>query len=116
MRWSSKLRDKGVYWPPGVSTGGGQLTYGDAVEIDCMLEDYLDEVNLSSKNDPKWVPKSIISTIYPIVEQGYFWHGRFRDLKDRDNPLKNKNNARIEVVHTHPNLHPNKPRLFMGFV
>lgn len=117
MNFEHKFMDFAVYWPPGTPGKGGQLSFGDAVEIRCFWEGNVGETPIQAKRQDGtlWTPKSIVSSDFRMEEQGYLWHGRFRDLKDKDDPRKNKDSAKIEVVADYRNKR-NTSVLYTGYV
>lgn len=87
MNIKRKLNQFAVYWPPGPPSHSGATTYGTPIELRCRWEDSTQEM-IDPKGD-KWTSKAEIWTLVQLINLGVLWKGKFKNLVDKTNPMKN---------------------------
>lgn len=85
MTWM--LKQKAVYWPPGLPGDDGQPTYEEPVEVRCRWDDIATEIR-------DYRERTVISNTTVMVDRemapgGVLWQGELQYIQSQTEPFEN---------------------------
>lgn len=96
------LKQKVVYWSPGVPDKYGRLALGTPVELKARWDEDTEEV--TAPDGSKFVPKAEVMVESDVVVEGILMFGTLEDVVDFDEPLNNEMAWQISAFTKNPDF------------